>query len=300
MRLLNPGWRNLLVHSHLRHGPDSEEFQRQLKVVDELVELLESGVGDAEGLIEEVTEGLEDISYEPGHRRQLLATLREAIGGQEQRTVRVEEGEAAEVLGLKDALPETEPEAPSDEEEARAEWERCLGLARGLDVGAWVGLDDETGRTRILTIAWIGEDHTAFTLVNRKGVKVRDLELREMVQGLVDDDIEILDEFDMPLMERASQNMLQNMHNQLAYQATHDALTGLVNRKEFERAVDAAVNNSKAESGEAVVIFMDLDQFKIINNTCGHDAGDELLRALVPTLRHELRGVRGQLARLGG
>ena len=56
-----------------------------------------------------------------------------------------------------------------------------------------------------------------------------------MADGLHKGEITLLDDYDLPLMERASQRMLENMHNQLAYQASHDDLTQLLNRKEFER-----------------------------------------------------------------
>jgi diguanylate cyclase (GGDEF)-like protein len=301
LRLLNPGWRNLLVHNLLRHGPDSAEFTRNLELVDELAAAIDSGSGDAGNLIGEIAGGLDNIAYEPGRRRQLIESLERAlIDGAAAPRVTVEADEVADLLGLSDVLPETAPVPASDDAGERRRWNECLETARGIDVGAWLGIDDDVGRTRILSVAWIGEDHAAFTLVNRKGVKVHDLELRDMVQGLVDDRIQLIDEMDMPLMERASRTMLQNMHNQLAYQATHDALTGLVNRKEYERTVDRVIRDGERADSGGAVMFMDLDQFKIINNTSGHDAGDELLRAIVPSLRHQLRSIRGTLARLGG
>ena len=302
VRLLNPGWRNLLVHTHLRHGPGSSEFLRQLVLVDELIEHFDTGDGGADGLIEEIADGLKEIAYEPGRRSQLLSALRDALGQTTVDRIHVGEGRAAEVLGLEHALAEAESEQETDADASatNAEWNRCLGIARALEVGAWVRLGDDAGRSHILMVAWIGGDHAAFTLVNRKGVKVLDMSLREVVQRLVDDAIEILGDHGPPLVERASQHMLQKMHNQLAYQAMHDALTGLINRKEFERVVAAAVRARRADECHGLLIFMDLDQFKVINNTCGHDAGDELLRTLVPSLRQELLAVHGQLARLGG
>ena len=302
LKLLNPGWRNLLVHAHLRHGPESEEYNQHLEVLDRVLTALEEGEGDPETILESVSKGLEEISFEPGRRRPLLAALKAALEGEaETRTVEVEPEAVAEALGLEDQLPETDPEPQTEDEEARADWQGWLERAREIKVGAWLSVDDDnSGRPRILTVAWIGEEHSNFTLVNRKGVKVHDYELREMVDGLQEGRIAVLDEFDLPLMERAAQRMLQNMHNQLAFQATHDALTGLVNRKEFEKQVGQSVHKSEADGSEHVLMFLDLDQFKIINNTCGHDAGDDMLRSLVPRLRHELRGVRGTLARLGG
>jgi diguanylate cyclase (GGDEF)-like protein/PAS domain S-box-containing protein len=86
---------------------------------------------------------------------------------------------------------------------------------------------------------------------------------------------------------------------ELSYQATHDALTGLVNRSEFERRLQRVIEANQSTSGEHAICYLDLDQFKIINDTCGHLAGDELLRQLSEILLSKVRK-RDTLARLGG
>ncbi len=85
----------------------------------------------------------------------------------------------------------------------------------------------------------------------------------------------------------------------LAYQATHDALTGLINRGEFERRLARVLETANMSQGEHALCYMDLDQFKVINDTCGHMAGDELLRQLGKVLSASVRK-RDTLARLGG
>jgi diguanylate cyclase (GGDEF)-like protein/PAS domain S-box-containing protein len=87
--------------------------------------------------------------------------------------------------------------------------------------------------------------------------------------------------------------------HRLSYEATHDALTGLLNRREFERRLTRVVTDLAGDASEQVLLCLDLDRFKVINDTCGHDAGDELLRALGPLLARQLRK-RDTLARLGG
>ncbi|MFO1435754.1 MAG: EAL domain-containing protein [Gammaproteobacteria bacterium] len=85
----------------------------------------------------------------------------------------------------------------------------------------------------------------------------------------------------------------------LTYQASHDALTGLVNRREFERRAGQLLSTITLEKDEHALCFMDLDQFKVINDTCGHMAGDEMLRQLTGVLQASIRQ-RDTLARLGG
>lgn len=92
---------------------------------------------------------------------------------------------------------------------------------------------------------------------------------------------------------------LAGLAAQISHQARHDALTGLLNRASFTQRIAEAVEYARRHDVAHAVCYLDLDQFKIVNDTCGHVAGDELLRQLAQRLR---AGVREQdaLARLGG
>ncbi len=85
----------------------------------------------------------------------------------------------------------------------------------------------------------------------------------------------------------------------LSYQASHDAITGLLNRREFENRLVSLINTTVESNQHHVICYADLDQFKIVNDTCGHHAGDELLRQLGVLLGSSVRG-SDTLARLGG
>lgn len=85
----------------------------------------------------------------------------------------------------------------------------------------------------------------------------------------------------------------------LVYQANHDALTGLINRNEFEHRLNKSIATARQHGRTHALCYMDLDQFKVINDTCGHAAGDELLRQVALMLKDLLRE-RDTLARLGG
>ncbi len=88
-------------------------------------------------------------------------------------------------------------------------------------------------------------------------------------------------------------------NRQLSYQASHDALTGLINRHEFELRLDRSIRIARTQSGAHALLYIDLDQFKVVNDTCGHAAGDELLRQLSGLLLGSVRH-RDTLGRLGG
>ncbi len=90
-----------------------------------------------------------------------------------------------------------------------------------------------------------------------------------------------------------------DLANLLSHQATHDVLTGIFNRREFEYRIRQAIHGAQVSGIEHSLLYMDLDQFKVINDTCGHVAGDELLKQYAA----RLTGLLGQddvLARIGG
>ncbi len=89
------------------------------------------------------------------------------------------------------------------------------------------------------------------------------------------------------------------LNEKLNYQASHDSLTGLINRSEFERRTGQLLTTIKQDVTEHVLCFMDLDQFKVVNDTCGHAAGDKLLHELSIILQKKVRK-NDTLARLGG
>lgn len=91
----------------------------------------------------------------------------------------------------------------------------------------------------------------------------------------------------------------QHLWERLSYQESHDALTGLLNRLNFEGRLGALLREAKTEHSEHALCYLDLDQFKVINDTCGHAAGDELLRQIARLLEGA-SGKFGTLARLGG
>ncbi|MEH2129495.1 MAG: EAL domain-containing protein [Nostoc sp.] len=91
----------------------------------------------------------------------------------------------------------------------------------------------------------------------------------------------------------------RNSSRQLSWQASHDALTGLVNRQEFEQRIEQALCVTKLDCQVHALCYLDLDHFKIVNDTCGHVAGDELLRQISFLLQEKIRKT-DTLARLGG
>lgn len=92
---------------------------------------------------------------------------------------------------------------------------------------------------------------------------------------------------------------LRGLARQMSYQATHDALTGLINRREFERRLEEAIETGHRGENQHVLCYLDLDRFKVVNDTSGHLAGDSMLREVAKLLRDAVRD-SDTVARLGG
>ena len=92
---------------------------------------------------------------------------------------------------------------------------------------------------------------------------------------------------------------LRGLTRQMSYQASHDALTGLVNRREFERRLQEAMDSARAGDVSHALAYLDLDRFKVVNDTCGHTAGDNMLREVASLIKDAVRD-SDTVGRIGG
>ncbi|MBT8081457.1 MAG: EAL domain-containing protein [Gammaproteobacteria bacterium] len=92
---------------------------------------------------------------------------------------------------------------------------------------------------------------------------------------------------------------LRGLTRKMSYQATHDQLTGLINRHEFDRRLEEAIDTAHAEEAMHMLFYMDLDRFKAVNDSCGHIAGDNMLREVAAIIKDQVRE-SDFVGRLGG
>jgi len=92
---------------------------------------------------------------------------------------------------------------------------------------------------------------------------------------------------------------LRGLTRQMTYQASHDALTGLVNRREFERRLQEALDLAQTGDTAHALCYLDLDRFKVVNDTCGHTAGDNMLREVASIIKEAVRD-SDTVGRIGG
>ncbi len=92
---------------------------------------------------------------------------------------------------------------------------------------------------------------------------------------------------------------IRGLTRQMSYQATHDPLTGQINRREFERRLDEAMDSAHSEEAIHMLFYMDLDRFKAVNDSCGHLAGDNMLKEVAGLIKEQVRD-SDIVGRLGG
>lgn len=109
----------------------------------------------------------------------------------------------------------------------------------------------------------------------------------------------LLPAIDREVRESSVRKAKRQAESTLEHMAFHDSLTDLANRREFERRLAQALQDARETGRNHVLLYLDLDQFKVINDTCGHIAGDELLKQLSSLLKNHIR-TDDTLARLGG
>jgi diguanylate cyclase (GGDEF)-like protein/PAS domain S-box-containing protein len=171
--------------------------------------------------------------------------------------------------------------------------------ARGLPIGDVLQLIDESTRNpvaytldRVLINGETSVPSDHIVLVNRRGEELAIQETATPIRNREGAAIGAVIVFGDVTKER-------RLKRALSYQASHDALTGLINRREFDTRLETAVSSAQRGEGEYVLLYVDLDQFKVVNDTCGHSAGDRLLRDITSLLQTRVRA-SDTIARLGG
>ncbi len=174
-----------------------------------------------------------------------------------------------------------------------------LEEARGQPIGEVLQLIDESTRKpvaytldRVLQAGETSVPSDRNVLVNRRGEELAIQDTASPIRNREGAAVGSVIVFDDVTKER-------RLKRALSYQASHDALTGLINRREFDSRLESAVTSAQRGEGEYVLLYVDLDQFKVVNDTCGHSAGDRLLRDITSLLQTRVRA-SDTIARLGG
>ncbi len=184
----------------------------------------------------------------------------------------------------------------TDSPETQNDWLKRVARIHERD---WVVLNDKNDVSpERLRVGVVDKDGNRMALVNLVGNLNRGISFTDMARHLEDGTATYLDSANESAMDRAQYTMLQELHEELLDQAKHDILTGFFNRREFEKQLRKILEPNGDNKLRLIAAFFDLDKFKLINDACGYQSGDELLRKTAELMRAKLPD-NAILARLG-
>lgn len=155
-----------------------------------------------------------------------------------------------------------------------------------LEEGGWLSFAAPGQEPRLAKLVWRAADRSRYVFVNRLGQKSDDLDAPALQAALAEGRVRIVEKGDADLAERAWRRMLVGRHDDLAVQATRDALTGLLDRREMERRLQAWL--VAPERATMLLLWFGVDHLRLVNQTHGMAVGDHLLCEVSATLQRYL------------
>lgn len=281
--LVENGWKELMRLSYLREGASSLAWEMTLVVIDQLLVRTVPGAYDesrlrfsAQKLLTLVSKGLSKIPHSGTGHMSLVSNL-----------------EALLADPASPAFPQVRfisplQEDPSGQTAQDRQLHRWIKRARNLKVGQWLEGNAPDAEPQLLYVAWIAEACSRYVFSNHRGMKAAELTLKEVAERLRDGRLGILNDASMPALEQGLDALVQKVYDKLALETAHDPLTGLRTRREFVRWLTQSVEQAREGRNCYALIFIDILQFKLLNNTCGYEIGDHFLRDTAATIQAEL------------
>ncbi len=303
-RLFQFGWSNLLIHTVMLLGEDSVEAKAYLRVVDLLLKLFRVNQpfkrlseGKASDLMKVVKKGLNDYPVYPEGAQQFTDELMQAL---------VDEGESAEnftanqisvdAAYLKRLFQGHAMELEGIDRQPVAE--NWLDLVKKLAEGDWIVMHDAGERLRLVNLVWKSPDLDRLLLVDGNGIKIIYGDTHKLASLFAENRLALLENREMPVVDRAIQRILKDSYDAVQQEVSYDELTGLLNRRSFERLLTELLRGEMKEGELYAIILLDVDQFGLVNDLCGFDGGDKLLQSISNILRTYLPE-NAHLARTG-
>jgi diguanylate cyclase (GGDEF)-like protein len=178
------------------------------------------------------------------------------------------------------------------------EWESWLNEARRCKPGDVLSIEEQEGGRKKLSLAWVSEDKGTFVLVDSLGKKAMSLTLQELAMHMKRGSAVAEDIANMALTDRGTYRMLRSLHEKLARKASHDQLTDLLTRKEFEGRLDGLITDAVRSASCHVMYALDVEGLQSIVKKAGKKVGAQLLKKLARLLEKQVAN-RGAVARFG-
>lgn len=298
--LLNAGLRQYLLLTWINHGIQSDAWRRSVGDLRSLLGWLQ-GCEDKALLMEQLKmvdsqqaleainhldECIESVSSGVQEHKPYLTVLATVLLDRQYHVNSLAQAPLTVIQGYSD------PESNGGEIDSKDG--RLLKL---FEVNDWIKLPESPPR-EALQLVWTSYDHKYYLLADRGGHEHARLSAKEMAAKIREGWQIEKGEENSGAVDRGIYTTLQHVYQQLSYQRCHDELTGLINRREFERLAGQLMQSPTELADGCYILVLDIDQFGLINSLCGHHIGDELLMDVAEILRRNLPDTQF-IARIG-
>ncbi|MCP5161346.1 MAG: DUF1631 family protein [Hahellaceae bacterium] len=276
--LINGGWQDLLALTCIRQGIASQLWQDYLDVLDTLLSFAEDPGQpiNLPSLLRIIQDGLSTISS-----NQIPSAL---IRDELKKFLMARSRQAMEMVDVP-AVVKTAVATDDDEIKGKG-LQRWIARVQKLKPGDWMRYQKAGEAPQYMRLVWIAKGHSRFVFVNHQGMKVVALDQQKLARYLFKEIVVLDPGYEMPIVDEGLDNMVKKVYGQLSWIATHDALTGLANRKEFERAV-TQVMLPEQENRHWTVMHLDVRGFRLVNDSAGYEGGDHLLKNLAKLFKEQ-------------
>ncbi len=303
-RLFQYGWANLLIHTAMLRGDGSVESKAYLRIVELLLKLFRPNkpfkklsAENASDLLKVIKKGFNDYPVYPEGAQQFTSELMQAL---------VDEGEIAQSFAVNRIAIDAEylnrlflgHAMEAEEYNRHPVGQNWMDLVANLAVGDWIVQHDVGGSLRLVNLAWKSADLEWNLLVDGNGIKVLYADTPKLAALFAENKFGLLENRDIPVVDRAVQRILKDSYDSVQHEVSYDELTGLLNRRAFERLLTELLRGEMAEGDRYTIILLDVDQFGLVNDLCGFEGGDKLLQSISNILRTYLPD-NAHLARTG-
>lgn len=301
LRLLDMGLKNLLFRTHVKEGPESEHYRSSLIFIDMLSARLSGRdpvkaplISSDEMILQKLPVLLSHSCKDKKMNEEMFEEIRSYLQGEAEPAMQYVPALTIKTVHLDAA--NSRPDGVDVDD-----WQLILDDVRDLNDGVSFLYEDEEKGKQEVSLVWHDDENKPprYVFADNSGSKHLDLSLGEVANFFYSNILARMDERNMSVTDRATYDFLQDIHNNISYQAMHDELTGLYNRKSFERKLEESYSLAMASQQNGVLCYVDLDRFNVINATCGHSEGDRLLKNVAEVIQ-ENAGPGSYVARLGG
>ena len=286
-RLLSCGWPGLLQRLAAAGDDGKKRFQAYLGVIDYLLKLFppdcRPGTLDREPrdrLLRLLGRGFADYPVHAARAGELLAEIESGLaeGGEAclrliEPRVQIDAALLREILDQQLAAVESDLAEPLSD----SHWGKRI---RALAPGDWIVQQRDDGQVRLINLAWRNGDNSRFVFVDGSGNQVLESCATELEAQFAAGSLALLESRELPIVDRAVERMLKNTFERVERESRIDELTGLLNRHAFARGIEELRRRALNDGSHHALLLLDIDQFAMINDLCGYEGGDRLLKEI--------------------